>query len=74
MPHFSVRADEVRPGDRVWNSAAAHSAFAWTRVISANKNDVGRIEIAVAAGWVMHRHPAESLAVQRGVDQEASNG
>ena len=76
MTTQTIRAADVRPGDRIYNSHSYHPTAAWVRVVEATpctitvKTEFGsRVPAAGIAihttGWTLTEHADAGVAVQR---------
>ncbi len=61
----TVRADEVKPGDHLYD-ATANPAFQWVRVVSVEpRTDEPNIVVIKTTRWDTWKHKGEGVAVRR---------
>lgn len=60
----TVQACDVRAGDSIYNSSAAHPAFAWTRVLRVTRRDDQTVVISTI-DFDTWKHPMHAVAVRR---------
>lgn len=69
--HLTVRADEVRKGDQVYDSGGFHPSAIWvavaktSRIVVQGPGGSGDSIVIDCGRWQSYCHPGEAIAIRR---------